>query len=130
VAVTGYDCAVYDLRAIDLGRALEAFAGMAESPGGVGLDLERSAALMTAYREVATLPAHELAALPLVLRAEHLTGVLTGTARFLRRHQVGSQPDQAARQLVDVVEQEAERARWLESGERDLITSLGGSLVA
>lgn len=47
-----------------------------------------------------------------------------------RRHEVASQPDQEARQLVDLVEQEAERARGLESGAQELISALGSTLVA
>jgi len=125
--VTGYGWAAYELRAIDLGQSLDAFAGVAE-PGC--LDLERCADWMAAYREVEPLPAHELAALPLVFRAQHLTGVLTGTARFLRRHEGDPQPDQVAGGLLDLVEAEAERARWLETGEQELLSALGGSLVA
>jgi Ser/Thr protein kinase RdoA (MazF antagonist) len=129
--VTGYGYAAHDLRAVDLGYALDAFAGMTEAgAGGVGLDLERCAALMAGYGEVESLPAHELAALPLVFRAQGLTGVLTGTSRFLRRHEVASQPDREVHGLVDMVEREAERVRWLETGEQELVSALGGSLVA
>jgi Ser/Thr protein kinase RdoA (MazF antagonist) len=129
--VTGYEGAAYDLRAIDLGHSLEAFAGAAEAVGGgAGLDLERCAALMAAYRQVEPLPTHELAALPLIFRAQGLTGVLTGTIRFLRRHELASQPEQEAHRLVDLVEREAERARWLETGERELCSALGSTLVA
>ncbi|HEY3239459.1 MAG TPA: hypothetical protein VGL92_07845 [Acidimicrobiia bacterium] len=128
--VAGYDCAAYDLRAIDLVHSLEAFAGVVEAAGGVGLDLERGAALMAAYRDVEPLPAHELAALPLIFRAQRLSGVLIGTSHFLRRHEVAFQPEEDAHQLVEMVEQEADRARWLESGEQDVISALGGSLVA
>lgn len=129
--VTGYDHATYDLRVIDLAQSLEAFAGETGAGHGDGvIDLERCAALMTTYGELGPVPAHELAALPLILRAQRLRRVLTGTAGFLRRRDVASQPDRDAHQLVDMVEREAEGARWLESGERELLSALRGSLVA
>jgi hypothetical protein len=128
-AVAGYGCAAYELRAIDLGHSLDAFAGTTEVADG-GLDLERCAAWMAAYGEVESLPAHELAALPLVFRAQHLTGVLTGTARFLHRHEGDPPPEQEVPGLLDLVEREAERARWLEAGEQELLSALGGSRVA
>jgi Ser/Thr protein kinase RdoA (MazF antagonist) len=121
--VTGYDFAGYDLRAVDLGVSLDAFAGVMED-GAVGLDLERCASLMAAYREVESLPPQELAALPLLFRAQRLTGVLTGTTRFLQRHELVSQPDEETRHLVDMVEREADRARWLEAGEQELFSAL------
>lgn len=99
-------------------------------PGpGVGFDFERCAAMMGAYTEVEPLPAHELAALPLVFRARHLGQVLTGTAHLLHRHEVAGQPDQDVHRLLDVVERGAEQARWLEREEQELLSALSGSRV-
>lgn len=129
--VAGYGSAAYELRALDLGLSLDAFARVTEeADGGVGFDLERCAAWMAAYGEVEPLPAHELAALPLVFRAQRLTGVLTVTARFLHRHEGDPPPGQEAHGLLDLVEREAERARWLEAGEQELLSALSGSRVA
>ncbi len=128
--VTGYDRAAYDLRALDLVHALGAFSPDEAGSAAVGLDFGRSAALMAAYREIEPLPAPELAALPLVFRAQSLSRVLIGTAGFLRRSGAVSRLDQEARRLVDMVEREADRVRGLEAREPELRSALAGSLVA
>lgn len=127
VAVTGYDRAAYELRALDLGYALGAFAG--GSQAGVGLDIDRCAALMAAYGEVETLPAHELAVLPLVFRARHLAEVLTETADLLSRPEIAGGRETDVHELLDAVERGAEQSRWLEREEPALLSALRSSLV-
>ncbi len=131
VAVTGYDHAAYDLRALDLGHALRAFAGEGTggSAAGVGLDIEGCAALMGAYSEVETLPAHELAVLPLVFRARHLAEVLTETAHLLHRPEIAGGMDTDIHDLLDAVERGAEQSRWLEREEPALLSALRSSRV-
>ena len=128
--VAGYDLAAYELRAADLAQALAAFAGDTGSNQSGGFDLGRAAALITAYREVEPLPDHEVAALPLILRACCLTGVLAGTSAYLDGHSPTSRPDVDAARLVDAVAREADRVRWLEARGKELVAALGGSLVA
>jgi Ser/Thr protein kinase RdoA (MazF antagonist) len=131
-AVTGYDHAAYDLRALDLGHALRAFAGVEETGGpqaDVGLDIDRCAALMAGYGEVETLPAHELAVLPLVFRARHLAEVLTETADLLSRPEDAGRLETDVHDLLDAVERGAEQSRWLEREEPALLSALSSSRV-
>jgi Ser/Thr protein kinase RdoA (MazF antagonist) len=130
-AVTGFGWAAYDLRALDFAHALGAFGG-AEADGeetGAGLDLDRAGTLMAAYRSVEPVPAAELAALALVLRARTLASVLAGSAGFLSGPDAARTHEQA-RGLVDVIERAAIRTRWLEREEPELVSALSGSLVA
>lgn len=130
IGVTGFGCAAYDLRALDLAHALGGFG--AEAVGeevGPGLDLDRAGTLMAAYRSVEPVPAAELAALALVLRARCLAGVLTGVAGFLPGPDA-SRSGEEARRLVDVIERAAIRTRWLEREEPEMVSTLCDSLVA
>ncbi|MGH8994021.1 MAG: phosphotransferase [Acidimicrobiia bacterium] len=122
--VTGFDRAAYDLRALDLGLALEAFTGQGDG-AGAELDLERVGALMVAYRAVEPLGDQEVAVLPLICRARCLTAVLAATTGFLRLS-ADTRSDEDARRLVDTVEGQADRVRWLEAGDRELVSALGG----
>jgi Ser/Thr protein kinase RdoA (MazF antagonist) len=128
--VAGYDLAAFDLRAVDLAQALAAFAGDGGPHRAGALDLECCAALVAAYREVEPVPERELAAVPLVLRARCLTGVLARTNGYFGGGAVTFRPEEDARRLVDAVEREADRVRWLEAADRELLSALGGSLVA
>ena len=129
--VAGYHRAAYDLRALDLGNALVAFAGPGSGvPAGVAFDLGRCGTLVAGYREVEALPDHELAAMPLILRVRSLTGVLAGTTSYLSRHAGTIPSGEEARRLLDAVEREADQVRWLETGDEELVAALGGSLVA
>jgi Ser/Thr protein kinase RdoA (MazF antagonist) len=127
--VTGFEHAAYDLRALDLASALVAFSAVgARGEPVAGLDLDRAGALVAAYRAVHPVPVAELAALPLVLRARGLAGVLTAAAGFHSRAGAMAPSGEACR-LVDLIDREAEQARWLEGQERQLISALAGSLV-
>jgi len=125
--VVDHDRATYDIRALDLASALEAFARADHSQ--VGLDFELCAILMAAYREVERLPEHELAALPLVFRAQRLIKVLTATEDCLQKQGTTRQDENDVVTVVDVAETEANRLRWLEEQEHPLLQALGSSLV-
>ena len=128
--VTGFDRAAYDLRALDLGSCLRAFAGRPSGPGpAVGFDFGRAGLLMAAYDEVEPVGDDELAALPLICRAHHLTEVLTDTTAFLRRHERVSRPESEVRELLDGIERHADWARWLEVGEPEMLSALRSALV-
>ncbi|MGH9041709.1 MAG: phosphotransferase enzyme family protein [Acidimicrobiia bacterium] len=128
--VTGFDRAAYDLRALDLGSCLRAFAARTPGTGaGVGLDFERAGALMAAYHEVEPVGDDELGALPLICRAHHLTAVLTTTTAFLRRYERVPRPEAEVRELLDGIERHADWTRWLELGEPEVLAALRSALV-
>jgi homoserine kinase type II len=130
--VVDYDRSAYDLRALDLAQAMEAFA-LAPDParpqGGVGLDFERCASFMAAYAEVERMPVQELAALPLVFRAQRLVRVLCETTSFLNKHRAAHHDEEDLLGVVDMAETEADRLRWLEEHEAPLLRALGSTLV-
>ena len=130
--VVDYDRSAYDVRALDLAYTVKAFA-RAKDPDSpdvrVGLDFDRCRDLMRAYGEVEELPPAELGALPLVFRAQRLVKVLTKTTNFLRKHAVERQADKDVVKLIDIAEVEADRLRWLEEHEDDLLSALGASRV-
>jgi Ser/Thr protein kinase RdoA (MazF antagonist) len=117
--LAGFERARHDLRAIDLAAALKTFARV---PGG--FDLDRCAELVAAYGEVDRLSAGEVEALPAILRAERLIRVF----RLASRLQVET-PRCVAVEMVNVIEQESRRLRWLEEHEAALIEALGSALV-
>lgn len=131
VGVVDYDRSTYDLRALDLAYAVKAFARASDSVSHrwVGLDFARCADFMAAYGEVEYLPAQELAALPLIFRAQRLFKVLTKTENFLRKHEAVRQAEKDVLKVVDMAEREADRVRWLEEQEDPLVSALGSSLV-
>lgn len=130
--VVDYDRSAYDLRALDLAYTVKAFA-RAKDPSSadfrVGLDLDRCHDLMAAYSEIEELPPAELAALPLIFRAQRLVKILTKTTNFLRKHAVERQTDKDVLKLVDIAEVEADRLRWLEEQEAELLSAFGPSRV-
>ena len=132
VGVVDYDRATYELRALDLAYSVKAFARV-EDPASphfrVGLDLAPCATFMTAYGEVEDLPPDEVAALPLVFRSQRLVKVLSKTRHFLRRHEVHPEVEKDVLKVVDMVVCEAERLRWLEEHERDLLLAMGGTAL-
>jgi Ser/Thr protein kinase RdoA (MazF antagonist) len=126
--VTGFEHAAYDVRALDLALALVAFSAVvARGEPGAGLDLDRAGVLVGAYRALQPVPVPELSALPLVLRARGLAGVLTAAAGFDPGSTMA--PAGEACRLVDLIDREAEQARWLEGRAEQLISALTGSLV-
>jgi hypothetical protein len=80
--------------------------------------------LVAAYGEVDRLSAGEVEALPAILRAERLIRVF----RLASRLQVET-PRCVAVEMVNVIEQESRRLRWLEEHEAALIEALGSALV-
>lgn len=110
----------YDVRVVDLGAALKTFARV---PGG--FDLDRCAELVAAYDEVDRLSPGEVKALPAILRVERLVRVLRATSRLEE-----DAPESVVHELVDVINKEAVRLRWLEEHEGALIDALGSALVA
>ena len=122
--MVGFERARYDLRAIDLAAALKTFA---RAPGG--FDLDRCADVMAAYDEVERLSPGEVRALPAILRVERLVRVLRLTSGFGARFGEADATDDLVHELVEVIEQEAMRLRWLEEHESGLIEALGSSLV-
>jgi Ser/Thr protein kinase RdoA (MazF antagonist) len=118
--VAGFERAGYERRALDLARAVQAFAGG-------GLDLDRCAAFMSAYGELDELVPHELAALPLVFRGQALADVLEATAEYLGRQEPPSEEE--VLRVVELVEHRAGRTRWLEEHEDDLLLAMGGAAL-
>jgi homoserine kinase type II len=130
--VIGYQAATYELRALDLAHSMEAFSRVEDltSPHfRVGLDLERCQTLMSAYGEVEELGAGELAALPLIFRRQHLIRVLSATDDFLRRHEEQPQEEKGVLEVVEVLERQADRLRWLDEHEQGLLLAMGGATV-
>jgi Ser/Thr protein kinase RdoA (MazF antagonist) len=130
--VVDYDRAGYDIRALDLAYAVEAFAGIekaAAAPSDVGFDLELCARMMAAYAELEPLHPNELEALPLVFRAQRLVTVMSATSTFLRCHEAGGSGVRSVERIVDVAGTEAEELRWLEEHEPALRHALSSALV-
>jgi Ser/Thr protein kinase RdoA (MazF antagonist) len=117
--LAGFERARYDLRALDLAAALKTFARTAG-----GFDLDRCAELVAAYGEVDRLSAGEVEALPALLRVERLVRVF----RLASRLEVDT-PKCVAVEMVNVIEQESGRLRWLEAHEGALTEALGSALV-
>ncbi|MCA1846085.1 MAG: phosphotransferase [Actinobacteria bacterium] len=117
--LTGFERARYDMRALDLAAALKTFAGATG-----GFDLDRCAELVAAYDEVDRLSPGEVEALPAILRVERLVRVF----RLASRLEVDT-PKSVAVEMVNVIEQESGRLRWLEEHEAALIEALGSALV-
>lgn len=130
--VVDYDRSTYDLRAFDLAYTVKAFARTQDPTSPhfpVGFDFARCADFMAAYGEVAYLPAQELAALPLIFRTQRLVKVLSKTGNFLRKHDTVRQEEKDVLKVVEMLEREADRMRWLEEQEVPLLSALGSSLV-
>lgn len=139
--VVDYHRAAYDRRVVDLAASIGALAAGPGAPGRAahGLDLERCAVFMDAYRGELwsagrELSGSEIDALPLVWREDRLVDVLSAT-------RVLTDPLDCllsgwvidARSLLDIVdllEAQAEALRWLEAEEHDLRAALSGSRVA
>jgi homoserine kinase type II len=132
VGVMGWDRATYELRALDLAHSVEAFSRVEDltSPHfRVGLDLGRCQTLMSAYGEVEDLAPGELEALPLIFRRRHLVRVLSETDEFLCRHEERPQEEKDVLEVVEVLEREADRLRWLDEHEQVLLLAMGGATV-
>ncbi|HVW30904.1 MAG TPA: hypothetical protein VHL53_00065 [Acidimicrobiia bacterium] len=121
----GFHAARYDLRTLDLAAALRAFAR-----SGSGFDLDRCAEVMAAYDEVERLSPAEVAALPVILRAQRLARVYRLTSEFVIRFADGGEPGRGVvHEIVRAAEAEADRLRWLEENEGALMEALASSLV-
>jgi Ser/Thr protein kinase RdoA (MazF antagonist) len=118
--LVGFERARHDLRAIDLAAALKAFARVAG-----GFDLDRCAELTAAYDEVGHLSPGEVRAVPAILRVERLVRVLRLTTRGLT---VGV-GEGVVHEVVDAIDREAARLRWLEEHEPSLVEALASSCV-
>ena len=115
------------LRSLDLAHMVKAFG----RSGMVGLDSGRCTEVMASYAEHEPLPAEEVAALPLILRAERLGKVLGMVSTFLRKRSEGWPPGRKdVLDVLDLAELETERLRWLEREERGLLAVFGGSQMA
>jgi Ser/Thr protein kinase RdoA (MazF antagonist) len=130
--VVDYHRASYELRALDLAYTVKAFARV-EDPASphfrVGLDFARCALFTTAYAEVEDLPPDEVAALPLVFRSQRLVKVLSKTRNFLSEHERQPQVEKDVLEVVAIIECEADRLRWLEEHEKDLLLAMGGAAL-
>ena len=118
--LAGFERARYDLRALDLAAALKTFARAAG-----GFDLDRCADLMAAYDEVDRLSPGEVRALPAILRVERLVRVY----RLCARGGAADAGEVVVREIVEVIEKEAARLRWLEAHEPALVEALASSCV-
>jgi Ser/Thr protein kinase RdoA (MazF antagonist) len=117
--LTGFEQARYDLRALDLAAALKTFA---RATGG--FDLDRCAELVAAYDEVDRLSPGEVEAIPAILRVERLVRVY----RLASKLEIDT-PKHVAVEMVNVIEHESGRLRWLEDHEGALIEALGSAPV-
>jgi Ser/Thr protein kinase RdoA (MazF antagonist) len=122
--LVGFARARYDVRAVDLAAGLKAFARVAG-----GFDLDRCAALVAAYDDVDRLSPGEVEALPSILRVERLVRVFRLTSGFVARFHEGDRVEHVIGDIVEVIEAEANRLRWLEKREPAFIEALGSSLV-
>ena len=114
--LTGFGHCRYDLRALDLTRALETFARGA----GGGYDLDRCADVMAAYDEVDRLPPGEVAALPAILRFERLLRVFRLTSEMTGDPVHG---------VVEAIDEHAAQLRWLDEHEVAFVEALASSCV-
>jgi Ser/Thr protein kinase RdoA (MazF antagonist) len=122
--LAGFERARYDLRAVDLAAALKVFARTA-----AGFDLDRCAEVMAAYDEVDRLSPEELTALPAILRLERLTRVYRLVSGFAARFGEAVGTKNVVDATIGVLDQEAERLRWLEEKGPALVEALASSLV-
>ena len=121
----GFHESRYDLRILDLVAALRIFARV-----GNGYDLDRCAEVMATYDAVERLAPAEVAALPVILRAQRLTRVYRLTSGFVTRFGEGGQPGpNVVDEIILMTEAEAERLRWLEDNEGLFVEALASSLV-
>jgi Ser/Thr protein kinase RdoA (MazF antagonist) len=118
--LSAFDRSRYDLRTLDLAGALKTFAGTAG-----GFDLDRCADVMAAYDEIDRLSPGEIVALPRLLRLERLVRVFRVSARFAEAG--GS--ESLRHEIVEVLEKEVDRLRWLEEHEPAFVEALASSLV-
>lgn len=111
--VLDYERAAHELRALDLAYTLRALTRRPkEEPGA--FDLARLGAFLAAYQEVEPLAAGEAEQLPAVLRAQRLLKVAGKTANLLGKHAVVPQQEKDAFKLIETLELELPRLRWLE----------------
>jgi Ser/Thr protein kinase RdoA (MazF antagonist) len=123
--LAGFESARFDLRAVDLAAALKTFARM-----GGEFELDRCAAVMSAYDEVDALSPVEVTALPAILRMERLARVHRLVSGFADRVADQHPDDGVVAGVVEVLEAEAARLRWLEGHESALVEALGSALVS
>ena len=84
-------------------------------PGAAGgFDLDRCADIMAAYDEVDRLSPAEVEALPIILRVERLVRVFRLTSG---RNSKRAPPARRRTRLVEAINSEADRLRWLEAHE-------------
>lgn len=115
--LAGFGHCRYDLRALDLARALGTFARAAAG----GYDLDRCADVVSAYDEVDRLPPAEVAALPTILRLERLVRVFRLASRVTT-----ALPGDG---VVETIEEHAAHIRWLEQQEMALVEAFASSCV-
>jgi homoserine kinase type II len=124
VGVSGFSRATYDLRALDVADALCGFA-----PAGAGFDLSRCAAFLAAYAAEAGLTDLECASIPVLVRMQRLMNVLVATEAFVASPLVLVPSELGLAPLVDLVEAEAFRLRWVDEHEPEFLEAVGSSRV-
>jgi Ser/Thr protein kinase RdoA (MazF antagonist) len=118
--LAGFGRARFDMRAVDLAAAVKTFAR-----GAGGFDLNRCADLMAAYDEVEPLAPGEVEAVPAILRVEGLVRVLRVSAGAV----AAGVEETVVHDVVEVIQREAARLRWLEEHEPALVEALASSCV-
>ena len=124
--VLDYDRVVYDLTALDFAYSLKAF-GRDLSGGDarrVGFDPERCREFLHAYGQIRPVPEADLAALPLIFRAQRLIKVVKKCDNLLAKQAVTDQQTKDVAKLADVLDSEVIRLRWLTDHGRELATAL------
>ncbi|MGH9042603.1 MAG: phosphotransferase [Acidimicrobiia bacterium] len=123
--VLDYERAATEVRALDLAYTLRALARRPkEEPGAY--DLPRVRIFMAAYLEEEPMAAEETARLPEVMRAQRLLKVAGKSANFVNKHAVVPQEEKDAVKLIETLELELPRLRWLEEHEGELLAALDG----
>ena len=122
--VLDYERAAHELRALDLAYTLRALTRRPkEEPGA--FDLARLGIFLAAYQEVEALAPGEAERLPQVLRAQRLLKVAGKTANLVAKHAVVPQQEKDAFKLIETLELELPRLRWLEEHAGALTAAAG-----
>ncbi|MGH9035701.1 MAG: phosphotransferase [Acidimicrobiia bacterium] len=120
--ILDYERAAHELRALDLAYALRALTRRPkEEPGA--FDLPRFGVFLAAYQQVEALAPGEAERLPQVLRAQRLLKVAGKTANLVAKHATVPQQEKDAFKLIETLELELPRLRWLEEHEGELMAA-------
>lgn len=120
--VLDYERAAHELRALDLAYTLRALTRRPKKEPGA-FDLPRLGAFLAAYQQVEPLTAGEAERLPQVLRAQRLLKVAGKAANLLGKHALVAQQEKDAFKLIETLEVELPRLRWLEEHEGELVAA-------